>query len=214
MQPEPLVLQYYNIHLFGWERCVLWNNLKNAANLHDKPWIIIGDFNEVLVEGDKFGGRIISSNRSLLFKDALTAVLWLIWDLLGLVSLGQIEGIFVISFKKELTVSLPILAGMHYTLMLELLTSLDVCLIITRCFLRLILPIVCFCLDPLNSKVFGYQMSLFRELSWRLGAGLALSRNLLKKILEKPRFGTKIILGIFLGKRKGSWLVLTESKMP
>ena len=53
------------------ERCVLWNNLKNAANLHDKPWIIIGDFNEVLVEGDKFGGRSISSNRSLLFKECL-----------------------------------------------------------------------------------------------------------------------------------------------
>ena len=88
------------------------------------------------------------------------------------------------------------------------------CLIIARCFLRRILPIVCFCLDPLNSKVFGYQMSLFRELSWRLGAGLALSRNLLKKILEKPRFGTKIILGIFLGRRKGSWFVLTASKKP
>ncbi|XP_030940291.1 uncharacterized protein LOC115965260 [Quercus lobata] len=53
------------------ERCVLWNNLKNVANLHDKPWIIAGDFNEVLVEGDKFGGRSISSNRSLLFKECL-----------------------------------------------------------------------------------------------------------------------------------------------
>ena len=29
-------------------------------------------------------------------KSALTIDLWLIWDLLGLVSLGQIEGIFVI----------------------------------------------------------------------------------------------------------------------
>ena len=46
------------------ERCILWNNLKNAANLHDKPWIIAGDFNEVLSNGDKFGGRSVSSNRS------------------------------------------------------------------------------------------------------------------------------------------------------
>ena len=53
------------------ERSVLWNNLKNAANLHDKSWIIAGDFNEVLGEGDKFGGRSISSNRSLLFKECL-----------------------------------------------------------------------------------------------------------------------------------------------
>lgn len=53
------------------ERCILWNNLKNAANLHNKPWIIVGDFNEVLVEEDKFGGRMISANRSLIFKECL-----------------------------------------------------------------------------------------------------------------------------------------------
>ena len=53
------------------ERCVLWNNLINAANLHDKPWVIAGNFNEVLMEGDKFGRRSISSNRSLLFKECL-----------------------------------------------------------------------------------------------------------------------------------------------
>ena len=53
------------------ERCILWNNLKNATNLHDKPWIIAEDFNKVLAEGDKFGGRAISSNRSLLFKECL-----------------------------------------------------------------------------------------------------------------------------------------------
>ena len=53
------------------ERCILWNNLKNAANLHGKPWIIAEDFNEILAEGDKFGGRCISSNRSLQFKECL-----------------------------------------------------------------------------------------------------------------------------------------------
>lgn len=53
------------------ERCILWNNLKNAANLHNKFWIIVGDFNEVLVEEDKFGGRMISANRSLIFKECL-----------------------------------------------------------------------------------------------------------------------------------------------
>ena len=53
------------------ERCILWNNLKNVANLDEKPWIIAGDINEVLADGDKFGGRAINSNRSLLFKDCL-----------------------------------------------------------------------------------------------------------------------------------------------
>ena len=32
------------------ERCVLWNNLVNVASLHSSPWIIVGDFNEVLVD--------------------------------------------------------------------------------------------------------------------------------------------------------------------
>ena len=53
------------------ERCVLWNNLKNVASLHDKPWVIAGDFNEVILEGDEYRGRIISSSRSLLFKECL-----------------------------------------------------------------------------------------------------------------------------------------------
>lgn len=53
------------------ERCVLWSNLSKVAELHNKPWIMAGDFNESLVEGDKFGGRGVSLNRSLLFKECL-----------------------------------------------------------------------------------------------------------------------------------------------
>lgn len=39
------------------EREVLWSNLMKMANLHDMPWVMAGDFNELLIEGDKFGGR-------------------------------------------------------------------------------------------------------------------------------------------------------------
>nr|XP_023881746.1 uncharacterized protein LOC111994120 [Quercus suber] len=53
------------------ERCILWNNLSKVAELHNKPWIMAGDFNEPLVQDDKFGGRGISVNRSLSFKDCL-----------------------------------------------------------------------------------------------------------------------------------------------
>ena len=47
------------------------NNLINVADLHNMPWVIAGDFNEPLVDGDKFGGRAVSVNRSLLFKECL-----------------------------------------------------------------------------------------------------------------------------------------------
>lgn len=53
------------------ERCILWENLTKVAELHNKAWVMAGDFNELLVEEDKFGGRGVSISGSLLFKDCL-----------------------------------------------------------------------------------------------------------------------------------------------
>ncbi|XP_075665186.1 uncharacterized protein LOC142634819 [Castanea sativa] len=52
-------------------RQILWNNLSKVVELHNKPWIMAGDFNEPLLDGDKFGGRGASLNRSLVFKECL-----------------------------------------------------------------------------------------------------------------------------------------------
>ena len=53
------------------KRHILWNNLMKVAELHNMPWIIAEDFNEPLMEDDKFGGRVVSVSRSLLFKECL-----------------------------------------------------------------------------------------------------------------------------------------------
>ena len=53
------------------KRRVLWNNLCLFAELHNMPWFIAGDFNEPLSNEDKFGGRAVSSSRSLEFKECL-----------------------------------------------------------------------------------------------------------------------------------------------
>ena len=53
------------------ERRILWENLSKVAEFHTLPWVIAGDFNEPLAESDKFGGRAVSINRSLDFKDCL-----------------------------------------------------------------------------------------------------------------------------------------------
>lgn len=53
------------------ERQILWKNLMNVADLHNMPWVIAGDFNEPLLSDDIFGGRAVSVNRSLLFKECL-----------------------------------------------------------------------------------------------------------------------------------------------
>uniref|UniRef100_A0A7N2RCH8 Endonuclease/exonuclease/phosphatase domain-containing protein n=1 Tax=Quercus lobata TaxID=97700 RepID=A0A7N2RCH8_QUELO len=53
------------------ERFILWNNLIKTAELHDMLWVSAGDFNEPLMEEDKSGGRAVSVNRSLFFKECL-----------------------------------------------------------------------------------------------------------------------------------------------
>ena len=42
-----------------------------VAELHNMPWVIAGDFNETLLNEDKFGGRAVSVSRSLSFKECL-----------------------------------------------------------------------------------------------------------------------------------------------
>ena len=53
------------------ERCLLWDNLSKVAELHTLPWIIAGDFNEVLMGEDKFGGRLVKIFRAINFQDCL-----------------------------------------------------------------------------------------------------------------------------------------------
>ena len=53
------------------ERQLLWDNLSTISSLHALPWVIVGDFNEVLVGEDKFGGRTVNINRALRFQECL-----------------------------------------------------------------------------------------------------------------------------------------------
>ena len=39
------------------ERRLVWYNLSEIATLHNHPWLMIGDFNEILSSEDKFGGN-------------------------------------------------------------------------------------------------------------------------------------------------------------
>ncbi|XP_075645819.1 uncharacterized protein LOC142616982 [Castanea sativa] len=41
------------------ERNILWNNLNKVAELHNMPWVLVGDFHEPFQAEDKFGGRAI-----------------------------------------------------------------------------------------------------------------------------------------------------------
>ena len=41
------------------EKAILWNNLSNLAEFQAMAWVIVGDFNEPLLDDDKYGGREI-----------------------------------------------------------------------------------------------------------------------------------------------------------
>ena len=53
------------------ERAIIWNNLFTLAESNRMAWVIAGDFNEPLVDEDKFGGRVVSISRSMHFKECL-----------------------------------------------------------------------------------------------------------------------------------------------
>ena len=53
------------------KRRILWSNIEEVGHLHTLPWLMIGDFNEVLCGENKFGGNQININRALEFKSVL-----------------------------------------------------------------------------------------------------------------------------------------------
>ena len=60
---------YVSSHLV--KRRLVWSNLSEIAKLHNLPWLMLGDFNEVLSSEEKFGGNQINLNRALEFKECL-----------------------------------------------------------------------------------------------------------------------------------------------
>lgn len=77
------------------ERSILWNNLSTLAELHGMAWVFAGDFNEPLVDDDKFGGKAVSVNRSIQFKECL--------DKCNMVDLGFSGSRFTWSNGRELS---------------------------------------------------------------------------------------------------------------
>lgn len=53
------------------ERRLMWDNLSQVAELHSLPWIIAGNFNEMLTKEDKYGGRPINISRAIKFQECL-----------------------------------------------------------------------------------------------------------------------------------------------
>lgn len=53
-------------------RRILWDNLAVVAEHHNMPWLILGDFNEVLSSEDKEGGNQINQSRVKEYWDCMS----------------------------------------------------------------------------------------------------------------------------------------------
>ena len=77
------------------ERQILWSNIEEVGRLHSIPWLMIGDFNEVLCSKDKFGGNQVNMNRAIEFKACL--------DSCSFVDLGFAGPKYTWTNKRQLT---------------------------------------------------------------------------------------------------------------
>jgi hypothetical protein len=54
-------------------RCSMWNDLKNIASNMKDPWLLAGDFNDILSINEKKGGAPASIRKCNLFKERVDA---------------------------------------------------------------------------------------------------------------------------------------------
>uniref|UniRef100_A0A2N9FS20 CCHC-type domain-containing protein n=1 Tax=Fagus sylvatica TaxID=28930 RepID=A0A2N9FS20_FAGSY len=53
------------------ERRILWRNLSIIAANHDLPWVMIGDFNDIMSSEEKWGGNVPSHTRISEYRDCM-----------------------------------------------------------------------------------------------------------------------------------------------
>jgi hypothetical protein len=62
------------------DRLVFWDSFANIGNLFEASWLCIGDFNSVLDQSKKLGGKPVSSSSNCPFRSFI--------DLFGMIDLG------------------------------------------------------------------------------------------------------------------------------
>ena len=76
------------------ERRWLWDNLRMIADMEDLPWVIMGDFNDVLRDNEKLGGNGVCLNRALDYQRCM--------DYCSMIDLGFVGPRFTWTNKRDL----------------------------------------------------------------------------------------------------------------
>ena len=77
------------------ERRWLWDNLKTVADANVLPWVILGDFNDVIHGREKLGGNQVNLRRALDFKRCM--------DYCNMIDLGFVGPRFTWTNKRDLS---------------------------------------------------------------------------------------------------------------
>ena len=96
-----------------YERKVLWEEIHALAQSIQEPWMLAGDWNSILDSSEKKGGNPPDLNKCREFREVLSDLNYLIWDI-GATNLLGIVGLFF----KDLIESYVTLSGNMFMLML------------------------------------------------------------------------------------------------
>ena len=187
------------------ERRLPWNNLKYVSSIHNLPWIIASDFNELLSSEEMFGGRLVSLYRANLFKECL--------DSCNMADLGFQGPRFTWTNKQDITTLIqgrldrffanPDWCVMYPEAQITHLTrcSSDHCLVLLELHLRATSGFQ----GPSGSKAFGCQTKHSQLLFEMHGLEMKIYLRLPPNSPEMLLIGTIHILAIFLQKRGELW---------
>lgn len=94
--------------IFSWK---LLGRLNSIPELQHLPWLIGGDFNEILYESEKSGGSLRSMSQISAFRDVINSCMLSDLNSLVINSLAAIGGRLVRLFLKDWIVSFVTLNG-------------------------------------------------------------------------------------------------------
>ncbi|KAI9102180.1 hypothetical protein K1719_023690 [Acacia pycnantha] len=72
--PPIMITAVYSVPSPGLKQ-LLWDDLKNISGSVSEPWVVIGDFNEVLLQAERVGGAAVSLSRMQKFQDRVSGCL-------------------------------------------------------------------------------------------------------------------------------------------
>jgi hypothetical protein len=91
--PQPPLVAFLCMALYGKNKFNFWDSLSSVGKNFDVPWLCLGDFNVILDQSEKLGGRPFSNSSNDVFRSFM--------DQLGMIDLGFTGNPFTWSDNRQ-----------------------------------------------------------------------------------------------------------------